>query len=110
MNYRDGYIKNETEKDELFKDVLIKKPDIVFVAMGSPNQEFLMDQLFKVHPALYQGLGGSIDGYVGEVKLATKWWYDNNLEWLYRLIQQPKRIFRQIHLLRFIILLYLNKL
>ena len=110
LNYRDGYIKSKNEKDELFKDILIKKPDIVFVAMGSPNQEFFMDELFEIHPALYQGLGGSIDGYTGHVKLATKWWRDNNLEWLFRLIHQPKRIFRQIKLLRFIILLYLNKL
>ncbi len=99
--YRDGYIKNEKEKELLIKDVKKHKPDVVFVAMGSPKQELLMKTLQNEHRSVYQGLGGSFDVYSGYVKRAPKWWVDNNLEWANRLVRQPFRIKRQIHLLRF---------
>ena len=109
-NYRNGYVNTEEEKILLIQDIKDKKPDVIFVAMGSPKQEFLMEELQKVHPAVYQGLGGSFDVYVGAVDRAPKWWVKNNLEWAYRLINQPSRIKRQIHLLRFFYLLKMNKL
>jgi len=71
------------------------------VAMGSPKQEELIEEMLTVHPAVYQGLGGSFDVYVGAVKRAPDWWVANNLEWAYRLVRQPARIFRQIHLVKF---------
>ena len=54
-------------------------------------------------------LGGSFDVYTGNVKRAPYWWVKNNLEWAYRLVSQPSRIKRQIHLLRFIVNLHLNR-
>ena len=110
VNFRNGYIKTATEQKELIKDIVLKKPDIVFVAMGSPKQELLMEEIQKQHAALYQGLGGSFDVYIGAVKRAPKWWVKNNLEWAYRLINQPTRIKRQIHLVRFFIRLQFGQL
>lgn len=110
VNFRNGYIKNASEQKELIKDIVLKKPDIVFVAMGSPKQELLMEEIQKQHSALYQGLGGSFDVYIGAVKRAPKWWIRNNLEWAYRLINQPMRIKRQIHLVRFFIRLQFGQL
>lgn len=110
LNYRDGFIKNDNEKKELINDIVHKKPDIVFVAMGSPVQELLMEDMQKKHRAMYQGLGGSFDVYAGHVRRAPKWWINNNMEWAYRLLSQPSRITRQIHLIRFFALLQLNKL
>ncbi len=101
IGYRDGYLKTPEEKDALLNDIHEKKPDIVFVAMGSPKQELLMEEMQKRHQAIYQGLGGSFDVYTGHVERAPKWWLDHNLEFAYRLIRQPKRIGRQIHLARF---------
>lgn len=109
-NYRNGYIKTEEEKAALLADIENRKPDVVFVAMGSPKQELLMEEMFKVHPAIYQGLGGSFDVYTGQVKRAPKWWVDHNLEFAYRLIKQPSRIKRQIHLIRFLVLVKLGKI
>ena len=63
----------------------------------------------KSHQAVYQGLGGSFDVYTGYVKRAPKWWVSNNMEWTYRLLSQPSRIKRQIHLVRFFINLHLNR-
>jgi len=101
LNYRNGYIQDGADRQDLFNDIRLRKPDVVFVAMGSPKQEQLIDEMLEVHPAVYQGLGGSFDVYVGAVRRAPEWWVSHNLEWAYRLVRQPARITRQIHLVRF---------
>ena len=108
-NFRNGYIKTETEELALIEDIKKHKPDIVYVAMGSPKQEKLMERIQKSHDAVYQGLGGSFDVYIGAVKRAPEWWVKNNMEWTYRLLSQPSRIKRQIHLVRFLVNLHLNR-
>lgn len=108
-NYRNGYIKTEAEELALIEDIKKHKPDVVFVAMGSPKQELLMERIQKEHQAVYQGLGGSFDVYTGNVKRAPQWWVKNNMEWTYRLLSQPSRIKRQIHLVRFFVNLHLNR-
>lgn len=70
---RNGYF-NEGEYEALKQDIVEKKPEVVFVAMGSPKQEYIMDDLIKSHPALYMGLGGSFDLYTGLVKPVPEWW------------------------------------
>ena len=110
VNYRNGYIKTEEEKQALVNDIAEKKPDVVFVAMGSPKQELLMEEMSERHPAIYQGLGGSFDVYTGHVKRAPKWWVEHNLEFAYRLLKQPSRIKRQIHLVRFLLLVELGRI
>lgn len=109
LNYRNGYIKNDNETSALIEDIKLRAPDVVFVAMGSPKQELLMEAMQQQHRAVYQGLGGSFDVYTGNVKRAPKWWVSNNLEWAYRLINQPSRIKRQIHLVRFFVNLHLKR-
>jgi UDP-N-acetyl-D-mannosaminouronate:lipid I N-acetyl-D-mannosaminouronosyltransferase len=102
IGYRDGYIKTEEEKDKLIADIVERTPDVIFVAMGSPKQELLMEEIQKQHNnAVFQGLGGSFDVYTGHVKRAPEWWVNHNLEFAYRMIKEPKRIKRQIHLLKY---------
>ena len=108
VNYRNGYIKTDEERKALIDDIAKKKPDVVFVAMGSPKQELLMEEMAERHHAIYQGLGGSFDVYTGRVKRAPKWWVDHNLEFAYRLIKEPSRIKRQIHLVRFLTMVKLG--
>lgn len=110
VGYRDGYIRSEIEKKALLDDIAEKKPDVVFVAMGSPKQELLMEEMQQAHSAVYQGLGGSFDVFVGNVERAPQWWVKHNLEWTYRLIRQPSRISRQIHLIRFWLLIKLGRI
>ena len=110
VGFRNGYIQTEEEKQDLIHDIAVKKPDAVFVAMGSPKQELLMEEMLAVHPAIYQGLGGSFDVYVGLAKRAPKWWLDHNLEFAYRLIKQPSRIKRQLPLLKFLFMLKTGRL
>ncbi|WP_298754917.1 WecB/TagA/CpsF family glycosyltransferase [uncultured Psychroserpens sp.] len=108
-NFRNGYIKTEAEEQALIADIKKHSPDVVFVAMGSPKQENLMERIQQSHQAVYQGLGGSFDVYTGHVKRAPEWWVKNNMEWTYRLLSQPSRIKRQIHLVRFFVNLHLNR-
>ena len=109
LNYRNGYVENEQQKTDLIEDIKTLKPDVIFVAMGSPKQELLIEEIQKEYQATYQGLGGSFDVYTGYVNRSPQWLVKFNLEWAYRLIRQPFRIKRQIHLIRFFILLHLNK-
>ena len=110
VGHRDGYLKTEEERQALIADVAEKRPDVVFVAMGSPKQELLMEEMLERHKAIYQGLGGSFDVYTGHVQRAPKWWVDHNLEFAYRLLKEPKRIKRQIHLVKYAYWLITKKL
>lgn len=102
LGYRNGYIKTEDERNVLIADVVEKKPDVVFVAMGSPKQELLMADMMAQHPAIYQGLGGSFDVYTGRVKRAPQWWQTHNVEFLYRFLKQPQRYRREYYRLKFL--------
>jgi UDP-N-acetyl-D-mannosaminouronate:lipid I N-acetyl-D-mannosaminouronosyltransferase len=86
----------------IIQDIIEKKPDISFVAMGSPKQELFMAELFLHYPALYQGLGGSFDIYTNRVNRAPQWMIDHNLEWAWRLLKQPGRIFKQLYLVKYL--------
>ncbi|MDE6310512.1 MAG: WecB/TagA/CpsF family glycosyltransferase [Muribaculaceae bacterium] len=102
LGHRDGYLKTAEEREALIADVAEKKPDVVFVAMGSPTQEILMNDMLQRHKAIYQGLGGSFDVYTGNVPRAPRWMAEHKLEFAYRLYKQPKRIKHDIDYLRFV--------
>ena len=106
--YRNGFLK-EHEVEVVERDIVDKKPTVVFVAQGSPRQERLMQRLQLSHKAIYMGLGGSFDVFTGNVNRAPRLFRDNGLEWLYRLLSQPSRIKRQKVLLPFFINLHLGK-
>jgi UDP-N-acetyl-D-mannosaminouronate:lipid I N-acetyl-D-mannosaminouronosyltransferase len=109
VGYRNGYINNEEERNALIQDIAGKKPDVVLVAMGSPKQEILMTDMMKVHPAIYQGLGGSFDVYTGRVKRAPLWWQKHNIEFLYRFLKQPQRYRREYYRLKFLAWMLMGK-
>ncbi len=88
-----GYFDNETQVIEKLNE---SNPQIVMVALGSPKQEKFSARVNKLLPhTLFIGCGGAIDILAGKVKRAPVFYQDNHLEWLYRLISQPKRIKRQ---------------
>lgn len=110
VGFRDGFIRTGQEHDALIDDIARKKPDVVFVAMGSPRQEFLMEEMNQRHQAVYQGLGGSFDLYMGLFKRAPKPIRAVGAEWLWRFVAQPSRIGRLSPYLRFAWRLYTGKL
>jgi len=104
----DGYF---NDQDKLINDIHHSGANIVIVALGSPKQELFIQRCKEKHPkAFYMGVGGSFDVYVGNVTRAPQFWINLNLEWFYRLISEPKRIFRQLRLFKFIYLYLFNKI
>ena len=76
---------------------LIEKlePDIVLVALGTPAQELLSHRYYRAdRPGLYMGVGGSFDVLSGLKKRAPSFFIKFNLEWLYRITKEPKRLKR----------------
>ena len=72
------------------------KPNAIFVAMGTPRQEEIIARLQSCHSdAFYMGIGGSLDILSGKTKRAPRIFRALQLEFLYRLLIEPKRIFRQ---------------
>ena len=76
-----------------------EKPDVVFVCLGSPKQELFMSQYAgSIDAGLMIGLGGSLDVFAGLVSRAPERMRKLGLEWLYRLITDPRRIGRMMRL------------
>lgn len=110
VNFRDGYL-TESDISILKKDLQEKKPDIVFVAMGFPKQDYFMQDLYDGYPALYMGLGGSFNVFTNRASLVPDWWEKYiKSEGLYRVLQDPKKLSRQKYTLKFLYYYYLNKL
>ncbi len=88
----DGYGKDD---EALCAKISEARPDLMFVCLGTPAQEYWMAAHTEQFPdCLMFGLGGSVDIYSGTIRRAPKFWRKLNLEWFYRLACQPKRIGR----------------
>ena len=88
----DGYI---DDKDAVFEDIKKAEPDIVLVAIGVPSQEKLIYRHIKdFRKGIFVGVGGSFDVLSGTKARAPKFFIKHNLEWLYRIVKEPKRIKR----------------
>ncbi|MEH7146447.1 WecB/TagA/CpsF family glycosyltransferase [Priestia megaterium] len=70
-------------------------PDFVWVGLGAPKQEKWMAEHFGQLCGLMIGVGAGFDYYAGNINRAPKWMQTNNLEWFYRLIQDPRRLFKR---------------
>ena len=90
------------EKNDIQQEILDKKTDLVFVALGVPRQEnWIAQNLPSFEKGVFIGVGGSFDVIAGTVKRAPVFWQKVNLEWLYRLLKQPSRWKRMLALPRF---------
>lgn len=110
VGWRNGFIAGRQEREALIADIESNAPDYVFVAMGSPRQEYLMAEMQQRHAAVYQGLGGSFDLYMGNFKRAPRLLQRMGCEWVWRFVAQPTRIKRIGTYLRFARRLYTGKL
>lgn len=80
-------------------------PDIVFVALGLPRQElWIGEHLDTFRKGIFMGVGGSFDVLAGVVKRAPAIWIKLNLEWAYRVLKQPSRLFRMMKVMKFMLL------
>ncbi|MDK0924951.1 WecB/TagA/CpsF family glycosyltransferase [Clostridium perfringens] len=69
--------------------------DFLWVGLGAPKQERWMSLHKGRVNSIMIGVGAGFDYYANRIKRAPKWMQDNNLEWLYRLLQDPKRLFKR---------------
>lgn len=81
------------EDKEIVEKINGTKPDFVWVGLGAPKQERWMAAHQGRINGLMIGVGAGFDYYAGNIKRAPKWMQKNNLEWVYRLVQDPKRLF-----------------
>lgn len=93
--YRNGYWSPDQEA-EVVRLIAESRPQLLFVAMSSPKkEEFLSRYQAAMKVPFAMGVGGSFDVVVGEVKRAPRWMQQCGLEWFYRFLQEPGRMFRR---------------
>lgn len=91
---RDGYFDDD---EAVREDIRAAAPDLLLVCLGSPKQELWMQSSAgRLQVGLMAGLGGCLDVLSGRTKRAPEAWIRLKLEWLYRLLRQPRRIRRQL--------------
>lgn len=109
--YRNGYFSQEESKS-IAEDINKSGADILFVAFSSPMKEFWIREHMEIMQVPFaMGVGGSFDVVAGKTKRAPKWMQNSGLEWFYRFIQEPKRMFNRyiIGNLKFVKLILDNK-
>lgn len=106
-----GYVK-ASEMSDLIDRINASKAEILFIALGSPRQEkwYTEHKNRLQYVRVVQGIGGTLDTIVGTVKRAPKLWCKMQLEWLYRLISEPRRIKRQKVLPVFAAMVFIAKI
>lgn len=92
---RNGYFGPEEER-QVAEAIQVARPDVLFVAMSSPKKEqFLARWAAVMNVPVCHGVGGSFDVVAGKVKRAPGSWQRLGLEWLYRLKQEPGRLWKR---------------
>lgn len=94
VGFKNGY---DYSDEDFFEDVKKYNPDLILVALGVPKQELLINKYYnKFKKGVFIGVGGTIDVLSGSKKRAPKIFRVLRIEWLYRIIVEPKRIKRFI--------------
>ncbi|HUI06843.1 MAG TPA: WecB/TagA/CpsF family glycosyltransferase [Verrucomicrobiae bacterium] len=93
--WRNGYWQPDEERD-VVDAIRRARPEILFVAMSSPKKElFLATWKQELSVPFVMGVGGTFDVVAGRVKRAPRWMQKWGLEWLFRLAQEPRRMWRR---------------
>jgi len=98
------------DESEIVNDIKACQPDVLLVALGVPRQEKWLEEYkeeLKVPVSI--GVGGTFDVMAGVVKRAPLWMQRSNLEWLFRLLSEPKRAIRMLALPHFVIKIMTTK-
>ena len=104
VGIHNGYFKEPSWPD-ISKELKEKNPDFVFVGITSPMKEYLIEYFQDDgNNSVFMGVGGSFDVISGAIPRAPMWMQKANLEWLFRVMQEPKRLFKRYFIgnLRFI--------
>lgn len=92
---RDGYF-TDAENEDVCDEIRAARPDILFVAMSTPRKEYwLAEHGPGLGVPLLMGVGGAVDVIAGVVRRAPRWAQRLGLEWLFRLFQEPQRLWKR---------------
>lgn len=95
LGVHNGYFKQQDWK-EISKELKKLCPDIVFIGITSPLKEHLIEYLQNDgNKSVFMGVGGSFDVISGNIPRAPLWMQKTNLEWLFRVMQEPRRLFKR---------------
>lgn len=86
----------EMDHEEIKRRIQIAKPDLLFVSFGCPKQEKWVAMHYRqLSVPVTAGVGATIDFLAGQVKRAPRWMQRSGTEWIFRLAQEPRRLFRR---------------
>jgi len=92
----DSFVKLDEEQPEIVERINAAKPDLLFVALGNPKQELWMGRnVARLDVPVMIGVGGTFNFITGKVKRAPRWIQRSGLEWIYRIYQEPRRLWRR---------------
>ena len=92
----DSFVRLDEPQPEIIDRINAVRPDILFVALGNPKQELWMGRnAAKLDVGAMIGIGGTFNFIAGRVKRAPGWMQKSGLEWIYRIIQEPGRLWRR---------------
>ena len=95
VGYRNGYF-TEADEPEIVKDMAESGADMMFVAFSSPKKEYWVNKYLKqLNIPFVMGVGGSFDVMTGVTNRAPIWMQNHGLEWFYRFIQEPRRLWKR---------------
>lgn len=87
---------NPAEEAELAGRIAISRPNVVWVGLGSPKQDrFLAQYCGRFETNLMVGVGAAFDFHAGVVKEAPRWMHKTGLQWIYRFVQEPRRLWKR---------------
>jgi N-acetylglucosaminyldiphosphoundecaprenol N-acetyl-beta-D-mannosaminyltransferase len=96
------------ERKVTMENIRAAKPDFIWVGLGAPKQEYWMgDVAQELKPAILLGVGAAFDFHAGTLARSPLWMRRYGLEWLYRLAQEPRRLFSRYATTNFLFLYYL---
>jgi N-acetylglucosaminyldiphosphoundecaprenol N-acetyl-beta-D-mannosaminyltransferase len=91
-----GFEKSETESNLILGRILLARPDVLVVGLGAPKQEIWVHQhRDRIHAKVALCVGATIDFLAGEKRRAPRWMQRTGVEWLHRMMSEPKRMVRR---------------
>ena len=92
--FKDSF--SHEENESFLREINESDADIIWVALGAPKQErWIYENYYRLNRGVMIGIGAGINYLSGKINHAPNWMKENSLEWLYRLIQEPKRLWKR---------------
>ena len=99
---------SQEEQAEILEQINATRPDVIWVGLGAPKQEYWMSEFFEqLKPAVLMGVGAAFDFHAGMLSRSPAWMRQAGLEWLYRLMQEPRRLWKRYLVTNSLFMFYL---